>query len=109
MKKYKFCIIFLSFAITLQSCGTVSEGFGGSKRSKTGDEFLVHKKRPLVLPPDFKKMPSPKPMDETGKKLSKSETNIEDLLNIKNQGDDKTFNNPNNGSLERSILKKIKQ
>ena len=57
----------------LQSCGTVSETFGGSKRSKSGDEFLVHKKRPLVLPPDFKKMPSPKPMDETGKKLSKSE------------------------------------
>ena len=106
MKKYKLCIIFLSFAIMLQSCGKMSEGFGSSKRSKSGDEFLVHKKRPLVLPPDFAKMPSPKPMKET---LSESDLNIEDLLNIKKQEGDETFNSTNNGSLERSILNKIKQ
>ena len=107
MKKYKFCIIFLSFAITLQSCGTVSEGFGGSKRSKTGDEFLVHKKRPLVLPPDFKKMPSPNPTQETEGTLSES-SDIKDLLNIKKEGD-KTFDSSNDKSLEKSILSKIKK
>ena len=93
----------------LQSCGKMSEGFGSSKRSKSGDEFLVHKKRPLVLPPDFTKMPSPKLMKETANTLSESDLNIEDLLNIKKQEGDETFNSSNNGSLERSILNKIKQ
>ena len=107
MKKYKFCIIFLSFAIMLQSCGAVSESFSGSKRSKSGDEFLVHKKRPLVLPPDFKKMPSPNPTQETEGTLSES-SDIKDLLNIKKEGD-KTFDSSNDKSLEESILSKIKK
>ena len=107
MKKYKFCIIFLSFVVMLQSCGTVSETFSGTKRSKSGDEFLVHKKKPLVLPPDFTKMPSPNPTTETKETLSES-SDIKDLLNMKKE-DDKTFDSSNDRSLEKSILSKIKK
>ena len=31
----------------------------GKKRSDQGDEFLIDKKNPLVLPPDFDKLPTP--------------------------------------------------
>ena len=108
MKKYKFYIIFLSLVILLNSCQKLSEGMTGSKRSKTSDEFLVHKKKPLVVPPDFDIMPSPKPLEEKEKKLSASNTGIKDLLNIKKE-DSENFEIENNKSLEQSILEKIKQ
>ena len=93
----------------LNSCGRISEGIVGSKRSESGDEFLVHKKKPLVLPPDFDEMPSPKPTREEEKIFSESDTSIEDLLNIKKKEDNETFKSSSNGSLEKSILNKIKQ
>ena len=74
MKKYKFCIIFLSFVIILNSCGTISEGMTGSKRSKSSDEFLIHKKKPLVVPPDFEDMPSPKKTTKRRKRNRRSQS-----------------------------------
>ena len=108
MKKHKFYIIFLSLVIILSSCQKFSEGMTGSKRSKTSDEFLVHKKKPLVMPPDFDDMPSPKQNKKKGQKLSESSESIEDLLNIKKKENDESFESGNDSSLEQSILKKIK-
>ena len=108
MKKHKFYIIFLSLAIILSSCQKFSEGMTGSKRSKTSDEFLVHKKKPLVMPPDFDDMPSPKQNKQKEEELSASSESIEDLLNIKKKENDESFESGNDSSLEQSILKKIK-
>ena len=108
MKKYKFCIIFLSLVIFLSSCGKFSEGMTGSKRSKTSDEFLVHKKKPLVMPPDFDDMPSPKQNKQKEEELSASSESIEDLLNIKKKKNNESYESGNDSSLEQSILKKIK-
>ena len=106
MKKYKLCIILISFGILLNSCGKVAEGLGGTKRSKSGDEFLVHKKKPLVVPPDFDDMPSPKRAEKNEEKLSSSNTSIEDLLNIKTS---ETLKSENDESLKQTILSKIKK
>ena len=108
MKKHKFYIIFLSLAIILSSCQKFSEGMTGSKRSKTSDEFLVHKKKPLVMPPDFDDMPSPKQNKQKEEELSASSESIEDLLNIKKKENNESFESGNDSSLEQSILKKIK-
>ena len=108
MKKHKFYIIFLSLVIILSSCQKFSEGMTGSKRSKTSDEFLVHKKKPLVMPPDFDDMPSPKQNKQKEEELSASNESIEDLLNIKKKENDESFESGNDSSLEQSILKKIK-
>ena len=108
MKKHKFYIFFLSLAIILSSCGQISEGMTGSKRSKSGDEFLVHKKKPLVMPPDFDDMPSPKQNKKKEEELSTSNESIEDLLNIKKKENNESFENGKDKSLEQSILKKIK-
>ena len=108
MEKYKFCIFFLSFVIMLNSCGKLSEGMTGSKRSKSSDEFLIHKKKPLVVPPDFNDMPSPKKAGKKEKKLSASNTSIENLLKI-NKKDSEIIKIDENQSLEQSILKKIKK
>ena len=98
----------MSFVILLNSCGTFQDGMIGSKRSKSSDEFLVHKKKPLIVPPDFDDIPSPKPVKKQEKKLSSSNTSIEDLLNREKKVED-TFETKGNNSLEQSILKKIKQ
>jgi len=108
MKKHKFYIIFLSLVIILSSCQKFSEGMTGSKRSKTSDEFLVHKKKPLVMPPDFDDMPLPKQNKQKEEELSASNESIEDLLNIKKKENDESFESGNDSSLEQSILKKIK-
>ena len=52
MKKTNLVIISLLIPLFLNSCGTVAEGLGGSKK-KGNQEFLVEKKSPLVLPPSF--------------------------------------------------------
>ncbi len=108
MKKHKFYIIFLSLVIILSSCQKFSEGMSGSKRSKTSDEFLVHKKKPLVMPPDFDDMPLPKQNKQKEEELSASSESIEDLLNIKKEENNESFESGNDSSLEQSILKKIK-
>ena len=108
MKKHKFYIIFLSLVIILNSCQKFSEGMTGSKRSKTSDEFLVHKKKPLVMPPDFDDMPLPKQNKKKEEELSTSSESIEDLLNIKKKENNESFESGNDSSLEQSILKKIK-
>ena len=108
MKKHKFYIIFLSLLIILSSCQKFTEGMTGSKRSKSSDEFLVHKKKPLVMPPDFDDMPSPKQNKKKEEELSTSSESIEDLLNIKKKENNESFESGNDNSLEQSILKKIK-
>ena len=122
MKINKLYIIALTFLFIVSACAKLSEGMTGSKRSKSSDEFFVHKKKPLVLPPGFNDMPMPKP---TPKKQTQDK-DIEDLLGIKNQtqndNDDNdiedllrtkkktngnTFQSESDKSLESSILKKI--
>lgn len=51
-----FIILFL-----LVSCGNVGKALRNEK-IKTTDEFLVQKKGPLVLPPDYKEIPAPETM-----------------------------------------------
>ena len=122
MKINKLYIIALTFLFIVSACTKLAEGMTGSKRSKSSDEFFVHKKKPLVLPPDFNKMPMPKPTQER----QTQDNDIEDLLGIKNQTQNdndinniedllKTKKKTNNNtpqsesdkSLEDSILKKI--
>jgi len=107
MKKYKFYIIFLCLLIILSSCQSFQEGMMGTKRSKSSDEFLVHKKKPLVVPPDYEDMPSPKQAQKDETKISESSESIEDLLNIKNKENNENFEIGKDKSLEQSILKKI--
>lgn len=55
MKKL-ILVIFLSNLLI--SCQSTMEGFS-LKDKKNADEFLVEKKNPLVLPPDYGNLPSP--------------------------------------------------
>ena len=62
MKKYKYLIYISIASMLLFSCGTVKEAFDPNKNS--GDEFLVEKKSPLTMPPNFDELPVPKNNEE---------------------------------------------
>ena len=94
-KNINLVLIFL----ILTSCG-------GFKLKKTEvDEFLVEKKSPLVLPPDYGKLPLPdgqKKPDDNEEGLS-----LEEVLSKKKTSETEKKQN-NNSSIEKSILDKIK-
>ncbi len=60
LKKKLRSLLVLSFILT--SCAdtwsSVKKGLTGEK-SKSTDEFLIKKKDPLILPPDFDRLPTP--------------------------------------------------
>lgn len=103
--KYIFFLVVLIF--TLNNCQNVKEGLGGKKKNNK-DEFLVKKKNPLVLPPNFYELP--KPESNTGNISNKQdeEFDIEKILG-KSSGKKNIELKPEtvDKSLENSILKKI--
>ena len=54
----KLFLFFLVF-VFLNACQAAKDGLTQQKRSNA-DEFLVEKKNPLVLPPEFSELPQPK-------------------------------------------------
>ena len=90
----------------LYSCGSVGEALQGKKRSDQGDEFLIDKKNPLVMPPDFNKLPKPGEASvKSTKNIESDQSNIENLL--KNNQIEDTSSSEQTTSIESSILKKI--
>ena len=51
-------IFILILFLFIYSCQSVKDGLSG-KKYESSDEFLVIKKNPLVLPPDFNTLPEP--------------------------------------------------
>ena len=56
--KFKNLIIIIAL-IFVYSCSGAKDALQGKKRSEQSDEFLVEKKNPLELPPDFGDLPVP--------------------------------------------------
>ena len=101
MKNIKI-FIFLNIAILiLTSCATVKKGFQNPKKNNS-DEFLVEKKSPLVMPPDFDELPIPKQNDN---QAETSKNSIKELITEKSS--DNNNNSDENNDLEASILDKI--
>ena len=99
---YLFLIIFL-----FNGCQSVKDGLTGQKKSNS-DEFLIEKKNPLILPPDFEKLPEPKILSEEEKNEEK-EIDIKSILTKKgSKTKSDSIDNVSSGSLEKNILEKIK-
>ena len=104
MKKNNILLIFLISIFIFNSCTTVKDGFSSQKKNST-DEFLVKKKSPLVMPPEFDELPLPKDINQ---KLENNEkTDIKKLItNNENSSNENSTNQ--NTDFESSILEKIK-
>ena len=105
MKKiFKLTIIIISI-IALNSCGTVRDGFTSQKKNSI-DEFLVEKKSPLVMPPDFNELPLPQQPNQSID--SEEEIDIKSLITDNKDTDLDNQNTNQNKNFENSILEKIK-
>ena len=97
-KKITFIIFLFTF---LTSCGdtfdSVKRGLTGEKKS-SADEFLVKKKDPLILPPDYENLPDPDERDINIEEESIFQNTLE------TEGDEGSASKT---SVESSILKKI--
>ena len=55
----KYLVYLFTVLLSLSACQNVQDGLSGKKKENS-DEFLVQKKNPLILPPDYDKLPEPK-------------------------------------------------
>ena len=104
--RYLKILIILSSSLFLFSCGGLKEGFTNQKKNNS-DEFLVQKKSPLVMPPEYDKLPVPN--QKVGEVKNSKDTPIKELLLSKDNQDEKS--NVKEGvsnNLKRKLLEKIK-
>ena len=96
--------IFLNFVLLLVSCSSVQSVFVNQKKNNT-DEFLVEKKSPLVMPPNFNELPIPKEFknqkDDTKNVFKSLITQDAQKIQSNKKDTDKNF--------EKSLLEKIKK
>jgi len=102
MKQHKIYIV-IFIAIFLSSCGTLEEGFTNQKKNNT-DEFLIEKKSPLVMPPDYNELPIP---DEEN--IENDSNEIKSLISKSKNIESKKKLDEKKSTFENSILKKIKK
>jgi hypothetical protein len=92
--------------ILLASCENIEKGLG--LRKDAPNEFLIEKRNPLIMPPNFDLLP-PDSVSQNNRKDEKD--NLKEIFN-KNLGKDKQDGGidkgTDSGSLEKSILEKIK-
>ena len=94
----------LIFLVTscADSWSNVKRGLTGAKQKST-DEFLVQKKDPLILPPDFDSLPSPSDRDEAIEEMSSFEKTF------KQESETEITASSTGSSAEDSILKQIRK
>lgn len=98
-------LISISIFILLTGCQDAKKGLSGKKIDQ-GDEFLVIKKNPLVVPPNFNELPQPSDNNIENNSNKDNENEFKNL--IKNNKDTITQNDKiTNGNLEENILKQI--
>ena len=104
MKNLKKVFSIFYISILLTGCGNTLSDFkktmSGQKVTNT-DEFLIKKKDPLVLPPEYEKLPLPK-----SKRLKPNKSSVETVLQSykKTNKEQKASSN-----LENMILKELQK
>ena len=96
--------IFLILVVSsfLFSCG----GFKLKKKATSGEEFLIEKKDPLILPPDFSKLPKPNEQPEA----VDEEVNIISVFDGEQSSTEEDNNqNSSKSNIKKSISDKIKK
>ena len=91
-------LVIIFFVTSCNTMDTAKKALTGEKRTST-DEFLVKKKDPLILPPDYEDLPVPDESANTNEDSSTFEKNLEAMI----EEDSST-----SSSVEDSILKKIR-
>jgi len=98
--KIKIIILLL---FTLVSCDSVKKGLGMTKN--TPNEFLIEKRDPLVMPPDYKILP---PDSKSAAKETQSKNNSIQSLIDKSITSNEKSKQSTVSDLEKEVLNQIK-
>ena len=104
MNKFKKLILF-SFIIVLTSCSSLKSTFVNEKKNNT-DEFLVEKKSPLVMPPDYNELFIP---NEKKEQQDKNKNEFKTLVIQTDQNVKSNSNKDINKNFEELLLDRIKK
>ena len=98
-----YLLLLISFLIV--SCGGIRDAGKvlRNEKVKTTDEFLVKKRNPLVLPPDFEKIPEP------GSISQKEEDEDEKIKKILKAPKRDNTSKKETSTIEESILDRIRK
>ena len=99
-------LVIILFSILISSCQSTKEALEGKKRSEQGDEFLVQKKNPLAMPPDYEKIPKPGNQEVSPKTFSDN-NDVKDLLNIEESDSTSKVDDDSSENIESAIIEKI--
>jgi len=100
-KNFIFIFIFI-FLSNCQSFGDLRKAMRGEKVNTT-DEFLIKKKDPLILPPQYDKLPLPK----SGDFQEKKESTVKSIL--KTGKNSETKKSSSMSRLEKKILEELRK
>lgn len=98
----RYFLIFIFLILT--SCSSFKEAGKVLRNEKTNttDEFLVKKREPLVLPPDFKEIPEP---GSIKKENNSEQQKLKKILKAPNNEN----SNSSSSNVEKSIIDKIRK
>ena len=106
--KIRFIFLITIIFLYLSGCQSIKDGLEGKKKSNKAEEFLIKKKNPLVLPPDFTELPTP--IDKSQKDIEEDEFDLKKILTTNKSMTLKTNKkSETNSSLKKKILKKINE
>ena len=107
IKKIKILLIIIVSTIFFNACNTLKDGFRSQKKNSI-DEFLVEKKSPLVMPPDFDELPLPDSEIQISETVE--DNDIKSLITNNQNSSNESQNSSNQSTnVENSILEKIKK
>ena len=105
LQKIKKFFLIIITSIIIFSCQGAQDVIQGKKRSDSNDEFLVEKKNPLMMPPDYEDLPVPVEKESEASNVNQNDSELIKLLESQNE---KTSNDSDkNLTLEKSIIEKI--
>ena len=99
MKYFKIILIFFIF-VGFNGCCNFRDAVTGQTK-KTTDEFLIKKKDPLILPPDYDTLPIPKT-----KKTREANSSLESAISTANNS---KSDSEASSSLENMILRELRK
>ncbi len=104
MEKTKKILLLLSLITFLYSCGSASDAAKVLRNEKirNTDEFLVKKRDPLILPPDYSTLPEPQSIE----KIKKKDKKIDKILKIP---EEEVSTRKGSSSVEKSIINEIRK
>ena len=106
-KKYSFIIILCIFVIS--GCSSVKEGLTLKKKSNS-QQFLIEKKNPLIMPPDYQKLPEPGSIfeeDEGDKRTKNNNIQLEKIFSSNSEIKNNDEENKISDELEKKILEEL--